>query len=143
MSPTDKRPYTRTGLNALKAKVKLRGLHAIDSRTAAAQALLAWRKELFEALGGEASCNPEKKALVDLAVRTRLFIESADYYLLQQPSVVSVKHRAVLPVLRERQVLVDSLARCLAQLGITEQKPTGMTPDQIHAMLVNGGQVTQ
>jgi hypothetical protein len=135
---TDKRPYCRTGLNALKAKVKLRGLHAIDCRTAAAQALLAWRKELFESLGGENACNPEKKALVDLAVRTRLFIENLDFWLLGQQSLVSAKHRAVLPALRERQALADSLARYLAQLGLGEQKPSGLTPEQIHAMLVSG-----
>ncbi|MBN2242798.1 MAG: hypothetical protein JW793_08910 [Acidobacteria bacterium] len=130
---TDKRPYSRTGLNSLKAKVKLRGLQAIDQRTAAAQALLAWRRELFTDLGGEEACNPEKKALVDLAVRTRLFIESVDYYLLNQPSVVSVKHRAILPALRERQVLADSLVRILERLGIGSGN--GQKPVDLAAML--------
>src|SRR5262245_30101571 len=41
----------RTGLPALRAKVKLRGLQAIDKQTAAAQHLLNWRRELIDALG--------------------------------------------------------------------------------------------
>ncbi len=42
----------RTGLNALKARVKVRGLAAIDKRTAAARALLDWRRELLVDLRG-------------------------------------------------------------------------------------------
>ena len=52
------------GLPALKAKVKLRGLHAIDRRTAAARALLAWRDELITALGGLETVTPQEMALV-------------------------------------------------------------------------------
>ena len=44
---------SRHGLNALKARVMVRGLQAIDRRTAAAQTLLAYRKELLADLGGE------------------------------------------------------------------------------------------
>src|SRR5688572_3139349 len=47
-----RRTYSRTGLNALKARVKVRGLVAIDRRTAAARDLIAWRNELVRHLGG-------------------------------------------------------------------------------------------
>ncbi len=36
-----RRPYSRTGLNALKTRVKVRGLEAIDRSSAAARALLS------------------------------------------------------------------------------------------------------
>jgi hypothetical protein len=54
----------RTGLNALKAQVKVRGLQAIDRRTSAARALLGWRKDLLDDLGDlirEAECSDEAK----------------------------------------------------------------------------------
>jgi hypothetical protein len=51
---TPRRPYSRHGLNALKTRVTIRELTAIDRRTAAAQALLAWRAELLGDLGGDA-----------------------------------------------------------------------------------------
>ena len=54
----------------------------------------------------------------DLAVRTRLLLDSIDAWLLTQPSLVNQRKRALLPVVRERQALADALARYLAQLGL-------------------------
>ncbi len=115
---TGRRAYSRTGLNALKARVKVRGLHAIDRRTAAARALLAWRSELLADLGGEETVSAQQMALVDMAVRTRLYVDSLDVWIMEQESLVNRKRKSVLPVLRERQQLVDSLARILGQLGL-------------------------
>ena len=115
---TDRRPYSRHGLNALKAQVKVRGLQAIDRRTAAAQALVAWRRELLADLGGEEDVSAQQMALVDMTVRTRLYVDTLDAWLMGQPSLVNHRKKAVLPVLRERQQLVDSLARILGQLGL-------------------------
>jgi hypothetical protein len=42
---------TRHGLCALKARVKVRGLTAMDVRTAAGRALVTWRRETAEDLG--------------------------------------------------------------------------------------------
>ena len=69
---TPPRTYSRHGLNALKVQVKVRGLQAIDKRTAAAQSLLAWRNELLTDLGGEESVSAQQIALVEMATRTRL-----------------------------------------------------------------------
>ena len=115
---TERRPYSRHGLNALKARVMVKGLHAIDKRTAAAQALVAWRRELLADLGGEESVSAQQMALVDMVVRTRLYVDSLDAWLMEQESLVNWKRKSVLPVLRERQQLVDSLARILGQLGL-------------------------
>src|SRR5262249_54066169 len=45
-------------------------------------------------------------------------LESVDAWLLMQPSLVNGRKRALLPVVRERQGLADSLTRYLAQLGL-------------------------
>jgi hypothetical protein len=118
-----RRPYSRHGLNALKARVKVRGLAAIDQRTAEARALLDWREELLADLGGAAAVTAAQLALVDLAARTRLYVDHLDAYLLDQPcGLVNKRRRAVYPVLRERQGLVDSLARLLGQLGLERRQ---------------------
>ncbi len=115
---TVRRTYSRTGLHALKARVKVRGLAAIDMRTTAAQALIAWRSELLTDLGGEEIVSAQQLALVEMATRTRLYVDSLDAWLMEQSSLVNRRKKAVLPVLRERQQLVDSLARILGQLGL-------------------------
>src|SRR6266852_4628530 len=99
---------SRHGLTALKARVTVRGLHAVDMRTAAAQGLVAWRNELLAALGGSENVSPQKMALVEMAVRTRLYVDHVDSWLLSQDSLVNKRRKSLLPVLRERQTLVDS-----------------------------------
>ena len=117
---TDKQPrnYSRHGLNALKARIKVRGLTAIDMRTAAAQALIAWRRELVADLGGEEAVSAQQRALIELAARTRLYVDSLDAWIMGQPSLINARKRAVLPVLLQRQQLADALARYMMQLGL-------------------------
>ena len=100
------------------ARVKVRGLGAIDRRTAAARALIAWRDDLITDLGGEKAISAQQRAIVELATRTRLYIDSIDAWLMGQPSLVNARKRAVLPVVRERTQLADALARYLIALGL-------------------------
>ena len=113
-----RRDYSRHRLNALKARVNVRGLQAIDRRTAAARALLAWRDELIDDLGGASAISAQQRALVELATRTKLYVDSLDAWLMEQRSLVNARKRAVLPVVRERTQLADSLARNLLALGL-------------------------
>jgi hypothetical protein len=110
---TGRRTSSRHGLNPLKARVKVRGLTVIDRRTAAAQALLAWRTELLADLGGEVAVSAQQMALVEAAVRTRLYVDSLDAWIMEHGSPVNARRRGVHLVVRERQQLVDSLARLL------------------------------
>jgi hypothetical protein len=119
-TPSESR--TRHGLNALKARVTVRGLQAIDMRTAAAQSLIAWRNELLAALGGPENVSPQKMAVVDAVTRTRLYIDHADAWLMSQESLVNRRKKSLVPVLKERMTLVDSMARLLSQLGLERQQ---------------------
>src|SRR5688572_3249265 len=56
-------PYRRHGFHAIKAAVRLRGLVAVDARTAPAQAMLAHRTDLIASLGGEDVISPQQRAL--------------------------------------------------------------------------------
>jgi len=112
----------RHGKNALMARVKLKGLSCLDKRTQGAKDLLAWRGELLAALGGAENVSPQKRALVDIITRTRLYLDVLDHWLLAQPSLVIVRRRSIIPALRERQGLADSLARLLGQIGLERQQ---------------------
>jgi hypothetical protein len=114
---------SRHGLRALMARVKVSTLARIDKRTAGAQGLIAWRRELLSALGGAEHVSPQKVAIVDLCVRTKLYVDHLDAFLMGRESLVNKKTRSIIPALRERQQLADSLARLLTQLGLERVAP--------------------
>ena len=111
----------RTHLRALKRRIAIRGLSVVDRRWAGAKALFAWRDELLSAIGGEADASPQKKALVEMCTRTKLYVDHLDSYLMELSTLVNRRKKTVWPVLRERQQLCDSLAKMLVQLGLERQ----------------------
>jgi hypothetical protein len=100
------------------ARIKLKGLGAIDRRTAAARETLAFRRELATALGGEPDLSPQKKRLVDMAARASLLLDHVDAWLFEQRSLVNARGKTLLPVLVQRQTIADHLARLLDKLGL-------------------------
>jgi hypothetical protein len=118
---TQKRP--RHGLYATLAAVKLRGLEGIDRRTSAARALLQWRARLLADLGGAEVISAQRAVLVDVACRTKAMLDHVDEYLLSRDSIINKRARALLPIVRERQSIADSLARVLGQLGLDRLAP--------------------
>ncbi len=113
-----RRPYSRHGITRLKAAVRRLGPRVIDRRTTLGKALAQWRADLIQDLGGPDAVSTQRAALVDLAVRSKLILDSLDAWLLSQPSLVNKRTRSVLPIVRERQALADGLARYLQVLGL-------------------------
>jgi hypothetical protein len=109
------------GLSALKEKVKIRGLNVIDRRYTAGRALFEWRDELLTALGGEENVSPQKRVLVDAVVRTRMYIDHADNYLMSLPEVIIRRRKCFMPLVKERTALTETLARLLDRLGLDRQ----------------------
>jgi hypothetical protein len=118
-----KQQRSRHGMTAPMARIKLRGLHAIDTRTIAARSLLDWQKRLIADLGGVDAVSSAQSALVDTAVRTKALLDHADAFLLSQKSIINRRSRSFYPIVRERQALADSLARVLGQLGLEKHEP--------------------
>ncbi len=114
----------RHGLTRLKAAVRGLGGRVVDRRTTLGKALAEWRHELIQDLGGLDAVSTQEKAVVELAVKTKLLLDSIDAWLLTQPSLVNKRARALLPVVRERQQLADALARYLALLGLERRTAT-------------------
>jgi hypothetical protein len=59
-----------------------------------------------------------QRAVVEVATRTYLLLESVDRFLLEQSSLVNKSRRQVYPVVLQRQQLADALARYMNQLGL-------------------------
>jgi hypothetical protein len=116
-----RRTYTRHGLNALMARVKLRGFRAIDRRMVAARRALAWRAELLEDLGGEAAVSAAQLALVEIATRSKIFLDHTDSVLMARETIV-IRGRRLLPLVEQRQKLADGLLRALLALGLEKRK---------------------
>jgi hypothetical protein len=118
------------GLKGLMAAISTRGLAAIDARSAGARALAEWKSSLERDLGGHEHLSEQQRTLIELATRTRLFLDSLDVYLMGLPSLVNKRKRAAIPALAQRMQLSDSLARLLMQLGIRRQEPPPPTLEQ-------------
>jgi hypothetical protein len=114
----------------LKQAVKQLGSRAIDKRTSTGKALAKWRNDLLEDLGGHESVSTQQLALIDLAVRSKLLLDSVDTWLLVQPSLINVRKRTLMPVVIQRQALADALARYLSTLGLKRITKT-MTLEQL------------
>lgn len=86
--------------------------------TALGRALHEWRDALVADLGGADAVSTQQAALVDLAVRTKLLVDSVDAYVLAMPSPVNRQRRCLHPVVRERAALVGQLQSLLRDLGL-------------------------
>jgi hypothetical protein len=123
-----KRPYSRHGLSAPRTKVKLRGLDALDKRTASARAVVAFRNDLVLDLGGEDDLSTQQRAMVEMAARAWALLGHVDVYLFERESLVDRRRKQLLPVLKERQALADHLSRLLGQLGLERKNPEKKDP---------------
>lgn len=131
---TERRTYSRHGLTALKVRVAVRGLSAIDQRTLAGRGLVVWQKELIAALGGEASITPQKREIIRDCAVTKLLRDSIDAWLLSQPSLINLRKRALLPVVKERLQIADHLLKSLSLLGLDRK---AVDPPDLAALLAS------
>ena len=107
------------GYTVLKRAINGIGNRLIDRRTITGRALAKWRVDLIQDLGGDVST--QQTALIDLAVKSKLLLDSIDAWLLTQPTLINKKKKSLLPVVRERQQLADGLAKYLAMLGLQKR----------------------
>lgn len=108
---------THGGYTLKRAAMKL-GNRVIDRRTSIGKALAQWQAELVADLGGRAMISTQERALVELCVRTKLMLDSVDTWVLQQPTLINNRKRALHPAVVQRTQLADALSRYLSQLGL-------------------------
>jgi hypothetical protein len=112
----------RHGLDAVKRRVRVKGLEAFDLRSAAAKRMIEWRDELLASLGGADNISAQEYALVEMLVRTRLQLEHIDAYILGLDSLLNRKKHSLKPIVRERLAMVETCARLLSQLGLQQRE---------------------
>lgn len=118
--PQNRRPYHRHGLHALQSGLKAVGDQEgwLEALGEVGEVLKAWKSDLVADLGGEEAVSTQERAVVELAAKTYLLLESVDRWLLQQPSLVNKSRRQLFPVVLQRQQLADALARYMTTLGL-------------------------
>jgi hypothetical protein len=118
----NRRTYQQHGLYAVRDAVKGleagAGEHWLDTLGDTGAALRDWRDAIISDLGGPAAASAQERAIVELATKTYLMVESIDRFLLEQPSLVNKSRRQLFPVVLQRQQLADSLARYMTMLGL-------------------------
>jgi hypothetical protein len=123
--PTAKRPYQQHGLHVLTRALEnveaSRRSAWLDGLGEAGEALRQWRAALVADLGGEEATSAMQRAVLDMAAKTYLFLESVDRFLLTQESLVNKSRRQLFPVVLQRQQLADALARYMGQLGLARR----------------------
>jgi hypothetical protein len=107
------------GLTPLKKAVNTLGNRALDKRTVTGKALAQWRQDLIRDLGGDVST--QQDAIISLAIKTKLLLDSVDVWLLQQPTLIIKRKKSIIPAVIQRQQLADALSRYMAQLGLARR----------------------
>src|SRR6516162_7070406 len=114
------------GLNSLKKAWSQLGNRMLDGRSPAAIAIRRWRAELIADLGGADAISTQQLAIIDLAGKPKLMLDSIDTWLLSQPSLINARKRSVIPVVLQRQALADGLAKLFSAA-----RPTAPTQGEI------------
>ena len=112
----------RTHLSALKARVKVRGLAAIDRRTWPPARSWIGAGTSWPTSAGRPMRAPRRSRCVEVAARTRLYLDHVDAHLMALPTLVN-RRRKLLPLVEQRQRLADSLVRTLSTLGLERRPP--------------------
>jgi hypothetical protein len=116
-----KRIY-RSGLAKMKAGITKLGSRAIDGRYRVSRALVQWRKDLINDLGGEGNISAQQRTLVELASTSKLLLGSIDAWILSQPTLFT-RQKTVLPAVLQRQAIANGLMRCRKELGLKRVLP--------------------
>jgi len=121
------------GLHSLKKAWSLLGNRIIDGRSPAAVALRKWRADLVDDLGGSDALSAQQLAIIDLAGKQKLLLDSIDTWLLSQPTIINARKRSVIPVVLQRQAIADALARYLSQLGLERRHKVKTISDLLNS----------
>ena len=145
-APKGNRNAHKHGLSTLKKAWSQLGNRMLDGRSPAAVAIRKWRAELIADLGGIESVSTQQLAIIDLAGKQKLLLDSIDTWLLSQPTLINARKRSVIPVVLQRQAIADALARYLSQLGLERRRKVKSLgellteqPDGHAAVNANGG----
>jgi len=120
------------GLNTLKKAWSQLGNRALDGRSPAMVAIRKWRAELIADLGGDDAASTQQLAIIDLAGKQKLLLDSIDTWLLSQPSLINSRKRTLIPVVLQRQQLANALVEYLTKLGLERRHKVKTLNEILH-----------
>jgi hypothetical protein len=110
-------------------KVALKGVDcseiesAFDQRTKLGRFIFEKAHAIYKDGGGREQFSELKRDLTGHYVITDLLLQQLNVYLLDQPSLVNKRKKTVLPILLERNRLIETLMKLASAIGI-ERTPT-------------------
>jgi hypothetical protein len=114
-----RRPYSRHGFHALKRRVAVAGLDAVDRRYAGGRELVAWWEEQIAHLGGRDVITHPELTLVKRAGVLEVLIRQAEAEFLERGVQVGRRRSPrPHPLLPEYRGLVREQREILTQLGL-------------------------
>ena len=113
-----RREYQKHGLYTLRRALIDLGSRAIDGRSCVGVALRKLKADLMRDLGGEDSISTQQEALIELAARSKIMLDSIDNWILAQPTLINSRKKAILAVVQQRQTIADGLTKVLKDLGL-------------------------
>lgn len=131
-----KRRYDRHGLSKLKVAVKELGKRTVDGRTRVGKAIVTWKQDHIEALGGPDAVTPQQHTILDVAAITKMLHDSISPWLLEQAvngTLVNRRSRAVIAAVKDRQALADALVRYMGVLGLERKARPAKTLAEVMA----------
>ena len=134
-------PNLKHSLSTLKRAARELGGRTLDGRTSVGRALAEWKARLIDDLGGSGAISTQQAAIIELAVKTKLLLDSVDAWLLSQSTLINTRRRSLWPVVRERQALADALARYMTLLGLERRRaPIKSLDTYVAEKYATGGQ---
>src|SRR5262245_10718234 len=108
---------TKHALFTAKRLMSEFGQAALDGRSAIGRALVSFRHQVEQDLGGADQLSAQEHAVLDVIIRTKLLLDGADSFVLSHPAV-NKRKRQFYPIVQQRQQLAESFVRQLQVLGL-------------------------
>ena len=100
---------------------------------AVGEVVRSWKAELINDLGGDDAVSTQQRVIIDLAIKTFVILDRFDAWFLPQVAAVDKRTKTLLPMVRERQQLADTLARYMAQLDLKPKAKLAKGPREYAA----------
>ena len=116
-----KQSHQQHGLHALKRRLRVRGLAALDQRSATFRRALEWRREL-EADPGELTAT--RRTILDLATMRAILLDHGYRWLIEQLEakgalgLINTKRRQLYPLAGQLAQLSETQERSMERLGL-------------------------
>jgi hypothetical protein len=117
-APKRNRNAVKSGHYARKLQLQSVSFSQLHANSAGGIQLLERRNELVEHCGGEPHISAITRRVIERTCFTEYLIDHLDFYVIQLgPHIVNKRRRAVLPILLERNRMIDTLLKLYDKLG--------------------------